>query len=111
MVENCQESLRVRSLTLKIEKCRIKTFWDLFATLSRVGPATTVLTLLQRPRPGGRNPAPAACTEPVSKIKNSKPPFHSMPSARDTQKIPFTLRSIPGVLLTRIQFRKVVQIP
>uniref|UniRef100_M1DN00 Uncharacterized protein n=1 Tax=Solanum tuberosum TaxID=4113 RepID=M1DN00_SOLTU len=39
-------------------------------------------------RPGDNNLATAACTEPVSKFKNSKPPFHNTPSSHNTQKIP-----------------------
>ena len=59
-------------LSSQSQKVQNKTFLGFISDLSCICPTTTVLTPLQRPRPGGRNPAPAACTEPVSYFNNSK---------------------------------------
>ena len=98
--ENCQEVLCGRSLSLKVKKSRIKTFLGLFTTLRYVWPVTEAPTPLQRPHQSDKTQRQSRLHETVSYLINSSTLISNTPVTNDTQKNPFTLRSISGVLLS-----------
>uniref|UniRef100_M1DE78 Uncharacterized protein n=1 Tax=Solanum tuberosum TaxID=4113 RepID=M1DE78_SOLTU len=77
--------------------------------LIRDWPATTILSPLQRSRPGRNYAATTGCTKPVSRFKSFKLTTHLRPMT--LKKYSVTLRSVSRVLLDRIQFRKVIRVP
>uniref|UniRef100_M1DH84 Uncharacterized protein n=1 Tax=Solanum tuberosum TaxID=4113 RepID=M1DH84_SOLTU len=111
MVEKCQESTLGSSPSSQSRNLQNKMILGFFSDLIRDWPATTVLTPLQQSFPGGNTPATAAFTEPVSRFKSFKPPFHNTPPTHDTQKLPVHAKISFGSSTHRIQFRKVARVP
>lgn len=95
---------------LSNSKMQHKMFLGLFTTLSRAEPITPVLPLLQRPRLTEiTNKTAWTNNDLYLKIQYPHLTTHIQPMTLINYR--FMLRSISGVLLAQIQFRKVIRVP